>query len=121
VSRHDLIALYREAIALAYVSWCGPENLPPLEAFALGCPVVASDVPGAREQLGDAAIFVKPGDPESIASGVLDMWRDQEIRDRLIKAGHDRAQKWTASDYVRGVFEFLNRFEPIARCWNSQK
>jgi glycosyltransferase involved in cell wall biosynthesis len=121
VSRHDLIALYREAVTLAYVSWCGPENLPPLEAFALGCPVVASDIPGVREQLGDAAIFVKPGDPESIASGVFDMWRDQGTRDRLIKAGHDRAQKWTASHYVRGVFEFLNRFEPIARCWGSSK
>ena len=38
----DLVALYRHAFALAYVTFFGPENLPPLEAFGLGCPVVAS-------------------------------------------------------------------------------
>lgn len=119
VSRQDLIALYRKAVALTYVSWCGPENLPPLEAFALGCPVVASDIPGAREQLGDAAILVRPGDPESIASGILNVWKDKATRSRLIIAGRDRAQKWTASHYVRGVFEFLDQFEPIARCWSA--
>ena len=44
------------------MSLFGPENLPPLEAMALGCPVVAADVPGAREQLGDAALRVPPID-----------------------------------------------------------
>jgi glycosyltransferase involved in cell wall biosynthesis len=43
---------------LRYPSFFGAENLPPLEAFALGCPVIAADMPGAREQLGDAAILV---------------------------------------------------------------
>src|SRR5262249_63267 len=45
VSRGELIALYRNAVALTYLSFCGPENLPPLEAFALGCPVIAARVP----------------------------------------------------------------------------
>src|SRR5262249_1050538 len=39
VERPELVALYQHALALTYVSTCGPENLPPLEAFALGCPV----------------------------------------------------------------------------------
>lgn len=117
VSRQDLVALYRGAVALTYMSWCGPENLPPLEAFALGCPVVASDIPGASEQLGKAAVLVKPGDPESIASGIKDVWQNQTTRERLVAAGHERARAWTGSDYVRGVFKFLDQFEPVARCW----
>ena len=32
----------------------------PLEAFALGCPVAAADVYGAREQLGEAALLFDP-------------------------------------------------------------
>src|SRR6202008_1593978 len=36
VPLEDLVALYRGAFALAYVTFFGPENLPPLEAFALG-------------------------------------------------------------------------------------
>jgi glycosyltransferase involved in cell wall biosynthesis len=119
VSREDLVALYRKAVALTYVSWCGPENLPPLEAFALGCPVVATDIPGAREQLGEAVMLVSPGDPESIATGIKQVWQDTALRERLIQAGHKRACQWTARDYVRGVFEFLDRFEPIVRCWRA--
>ena len=62
VDTDELVALYRGAHALVYLSFFGPENLPPLEAFALGCPVVQADVPGAREQLGDAALLVPPTD-----------------------------------------------------------
>jgi glycosyltransferase involved in cell wall biosynthesis len=41
--------------ALTFVSYFGPDNLPPLEAFALGCPVIASAIEGSEEQLGSAA------------------------------------------------------------------
>jgi glycosyltransferase involved in cell wall biosynthesis len=117
VSRRDLIALYRQALALAYVSWCGPENLPPLEAFALGCPVVATRIPGAEEQLGDAALLVDPGSPEHIAAAIQDLYRDRALRERLVANGHARAKRWTARDYVTGVLDFLDRFEPVVRCW----
>ena len=38
VDTEDLVALYQHAHALTYLSFFGPENLPPLEAFALGLP-----------------------------------------------------------------------------------
>ena len=38
IRSHFIVAPF----ALAYVTFFGPENLPTLEAFALGCPVVAS-------------------------------------------------------------------------------
>jgi len=117
VSRPDLVALYRHALALAYVSWCGPENLPPLEAFALGCPVIAGRITGAEEQLGEAALLVDPGDPESIAEGIRNLHGDRQLALRLAAAGRARAKRWTAEDYVRGVLAFFDRFEPIARCW----
>jgi glycosyltransferase involved in cell wall biosynthesis len=64
ISQDDLVAIYRGADALVYVTYFGPDNLPPLEAFGLECPVVASAVPGAEEQLGDAALLVPPGTHE---------------------------------------------------------
>ncbi len=113
----DLIALYRGAFALAYVTFFGPENLPTLEAFALGCPVVASDVPGAREQLGDAALFVDPKDPSSIATAIKALHDDANLRQTLIEKGRGRAERSTAKSFVRGVFSALDEFEPIRRCW----
>lgn len=116
VSRDDLVALYKNAFALTYVSWAGPENLPPLEAFALGCPVVATRIPGADEQLSDAAILVKPGDPDDIAAGVGKL-KNEETRKRLIAAGVARSRRWTSEEYVRGVFQAIDELEPVVRCW----
>jgi glycosyltransferase involved in cell wall biosynthesis len=112
----DLVALYRGAHALLYPSFLGPENLPPLEAFALGCPVVASDVPGAREQMGDAALLVSPVDPEAMAAAVRRL-EDRDERARRVELGRRRAEQLTAEGYVRGVLDFLDQFEHIRRCW----
>ncbi len=117
VERGDLVALYRHAIALTYVSWCGPENLPPLEAFALGCPVLASRIPGADEQFADAALFCEPGDPSSIADGIRKLHGDADLRKRFIAAGYIRAKRFTPADYVDGVMACLDEFETIRRCW----
>ena len=118
IPTQELMALYRGAFALAYVTFFGPENLPTLEAFALGCPVVASDVDGAREQLGDAALFVDPRDPKKIAAAIKTLYDDKALRQTLVEKGRARAEQWTAKDFVRGVFSALDEFEPVRRCWN---
>jgi glycosyltransferase involved in cell wall biosynthesis len=115
----DLIALYRGAFALTYVTFFGPENLPPLEAFALGCPVIASDVPGAREQLGDAALLVEPRRPAAIANAVKTLYDNEALRRELVAKGRARAEAWTAKDFVRGVFNAFDEFEPVRTCWPS--
>jgi glycosyltransferase involved in cell wall biosynthesis len=117
VERDILVALYRHALALTYVSWCGPENLPPLEAFALGCPVIATRVPGAEEQLGDAALFCEPGDPVSISAAIANVHADSELRARLVDAGRLRARRFSPADYVAGALKFLDEFSAIRRCW----
>lgn len=117
VSRDELIRLYRNALALTYVSFCGPENLPPLEAFALGCPVIAAEVPGATEQLGDAAVLVDPKDPDEIARAIYTLFRDPELRGKLVARGAERARKWTSDDFVKAAFKLLDDFEPIRRSW----
>jgi glycosyltransferase involved in cell wall biosynthesis len=116
VSLEELVTLYRHAHALTYVSLFGPENLPPLEAMALGCPVVAADVPGAREQMGDAALRVPPLDAEALAAAIRRVGEPEE-RARLIAAGREQAAGFTAAGYVRGVLEFLDEFERIRRGW----
>jgi glycosyltransferase involved in cell wall biosynthesis len=116
VPTEELIALYRHAHALTYVSLFGPENLPPLEAMAFGCPVVAADVPGAREQLGDAALRVPPLDPAAIAEAVRRV-EDEQLRRELIESGRRAATERTASDYVGAVIAFLDEFAAIRKGW----
>jgi glycosyltransferase involved in cell wall biosynthesis len=113
----DLCALYREALALTYVTFFGPENLPPLEAFAFGCPVIASNVAGAEEQIGDAALLVNPRSPDEIAAAVRRVHDDATLRAALIERGRARALQWTGSDFARGLFQLLDEFEPVRRNW----
>ncbi|MBD2775932.1 glycosyltransferase family 4 protein [Iningainema tapete] len=117
VPQEDLIPLYRNAFALVFLSFFGPDNLPPLEAFAIGCPVVASNVSGAQEQLGDAALLVDPKNTEQIALAIKSLWDDKTLRQNLIQRGLVRATKWTTQDYVKGIFSILDEFEAIRRCW----
>ena len=112
-----MVGLYRNAFALTYLTFFGPENLPPLEAFALGCPVIASDVAGAQEQLGECALLVDPKSPEEIASAIKSLRDDPDLRKTLVDCGFSRASRFTGRDYVRGVFRILDEFEPIRRCW----
>jgi glycosyltransferase involved in cell wall biosynthesis len=117
VPQEDLVALYRGADALAYVTFFGPDNLPPLEAFALGCPVVASEVPGAREQLGPAALLVRGDSPRGIAEGIKRLREDAGLRESLREQGRRRAASWTGKDYIRGILAIIDEFDAIRRCW----
>ncbi|HLO13720.1 MAG TPA: glycosyltransferase family 1 protein [Anaerolineales bacterium] len=117
IPREDMIALYSGAFALTYVTFFGPENLPPLEAFACGCPVIASDVDGAQEQFGDAALRVDPMSPEQIAQAVKDLNDNPELRLDLISRGRARSQSFSSIDYVHGVLDLVDEFEPIRINW----
>ena len=120
VSRKTLKALYQNAFALCYVSFFGPENMPPLEAFGLGCPVVAADVPGASEQLGDAAMRVHPANELEIAQALKLLFQDKAKRQELIRRGKERARRFTGRDFAKGLFDLLDEFEPIRRCWPAR-
>jgi glycosyltransferase involved in cell wall biosynthesis len=117
----DLAAFYHYAFALTFVSLHGPDNLPPLEAFALGCPVIASNVPGSEEQLGEAALLIDSKDPKQIALAIKSLMDNPNLREGLIQKGLLRASQWTGKDYIKEVCSILDEFASIRRCWGSSK
>src|SRR5215469_7695496 len=52
VPDQDMAGLYAEAAALVMPTFFGPTNIPVLEAWRFGCPVITSDIRGIREQVG---------------------------------------------------------------------
>ncbi len=62
--------LYSESKGLIYASFSGPENLPPLEAFEFGIPVLYPDFPGAREQLDNLPFYFDPNVPLSLIEAI---------------------------------------------------
>jgi glycosyltransferase involved in cell wall biosynthesis len=117
VPRVELFALYQGAMALTFMSLCGPENLPPLEAFQCDCPVIVADYSGAREQFGETVLFVNGLDPEAIATAIQELEVKPELRQVLIEKGRVRASQYTGEDYIRDVFKIFDEFEPVRRNW----
>jgi glycosyltransferase involved in cell wall biosynthesis len=119
VGANDLAWLYRNAVALAYPSFLGPDNLPPIEAFAYGCPVAIADYEGAAEQTGDAALRFDPADPAAMAGALRRLLEDRALGESLVARGRTLAAGRSATGYVKAVFAVLDRFEAVRRCWDA--
>jgi glycosyltransferase involved in cell wall biosynthesis len=115
----DLPAIYAQSEALVFPTFFGPDNIPPLEAFAVGCPVVASQVQGAEEQLGDAAVLFNPANPAEMAEAIGRVVDDPIKRSELIDRGLRRVAGLTPENYIRKVYEILDEIEPLRRCWGK--
>ncbi len=121
VNRDQLISLYQNAFALVFASFFGPNNIPPLEAFALGCPALIADADGMQEQLGQAALFFNPTDEQELVTKIIALHDNHELRSTLIAAGKERAVSWTSQEYLQGVINIIDEFSAIRRCWSTPK
>jgi glycosyltransferase involved in cell wall biosynthesis len=95
----DLPEFYRRARALVMPTFFGPTNIPPLEAFALGCPVAVSGIYGIPEQVGDAALLFDPRSVQEMAAVIRKIWVDDEISKRLVMRGRWRAESWGQQEF----------------------
>jgi glycosyltransferase involved in cell wall biosynthesis len=68
-------------------------SLTALEALAAGVPIVASDIPGLRDAIGDAGVLVPPDDAAALADRVVALLRDPDRRRALAEAGRERAAR----------------------------
>jgi len=117
VDDNVLIYLYKNAIALTYVSLLGPNNLPPAEATMLGCPVIVSNIPGHIEQMGDAALAVNATDPVEIGNAVIKLLTNHEFRENLISKGNIFAEKQKNYSYINEIIRILSEFQKIRKTW----
>ena len=117
VDNEDIPELYNQSVALVMPSYFGPTNLPPLEAFELGVPVLYSDKPGLRDQVGDAALLMDLNDPASLANHLKVLVDDSQLRLRLIKAGKQRLYDFNATCRVRILSRVLEDFRWRRLTW----
>jgi len=108
VSEMQRAALLRDAAALAYPSVYEGFGLPPLEAMSVGVPVVATSSPAVAEVTADAAVLVHEGDVVGLAGGLSMVLGDEAERQRLVRAGLDRADAFDR-DLAIGAFVDLYR------------
>ena len=106
VDEDDLPELYHHSIALVMPTFFGPTNIPVLEAWTAGCPVISSDIRGIQEQVGNAGLLVDPLNEMKIAEAMQILWTDPAKRNELIELGYERVSAWTPE-------QFANRLKKI--------
>lgn len=118
----DMSALYADAAGLAMPTFFGPTNIPVLEAFAMSCPVLTSDIRGIREQTDGAAILVDPRSPEAIADGLRRLLTSSDERNALIRRGRVVLSRYTPEDYRRVLGRALEETKARLRAtrWTSR-
>jgi glycosyltransferase involved in cell wall biosynthesis len=67
--------------------------LKPLEAMALGRPVLASDVGGLRELIADERCLFRAGDVDALVERIRAFARDAGLRAEVARAGRERARE----------------------------
>jgi glycosyltransferase involved in cell wall biosynthesis len=90
--------------------------LKPVEAMALGVPVIASRLPALAELLanGGAGLLVPPDDPRALADAIARVRDDATLRTDLVTAGRDEvAQRRTWQQVARS---YRDLYEQLGAC-----
>lgn len=105
VSSALLQALYRQALALTYFSLYEGFGMPLLEAFALGTPVLCSNLPVLQEVGGTAILSCTPTQPEAMAELMVRISQEADLRQTLITEGYRQLQHYSDDESSRNFVE----------------
>jgi glycosyltransferase involved in cell wall biosynthesis len=108
VPNQELPLIYNLAEVFLYPSLRESFGIPILEAMACGAPVITSNTSSMPEVAGEAALFVDPFRPETIAAALLELQNNPAARAALVAQGHARVRKFSwleTARHVRRVYE----------------
>jgi glycosyltransferase involved in cell wall biosynthesis len=114
VDDSQLKALYTHARAFVFPSLYEGFGIPPLEAMACGCPVIASNAASIPEVCGNAVGYFDPSSITSIRIAVEKVTGDGRWRSKLRAAGKDKAKEYTWAVAAEQLLLHLGRIGAIS-------
>lgn len=99
LSDAELAEQYRGARAFVFPSLYEGFGIPPLEAQACGCAVIAANSASIPEVLGDSALLFNPFDLQEMALCMRRVLHNQALREALVARGQRNVARysWNAS------------------------
>ena len=103
LDRTALPRVLKAAAALVYPSIYEGFGLPPLEAMALGVPVVAVRAGAVPEVTGGCAVLAPDGTPDSLAAALRSLLEDSSLAASLSRCGPAQADRFSWEDHAAHV------------------
>jgi glycosyltransferase involved in cell wall biosynthesis len=95
LSQDDLVGITGSAYALVYPSLLEGFGVPVIEAMKCCVPVITSLHSPMQEIAGDAALYADANDPDAIADKMMLVYKDEKLRDDLIRKGDAVAKQYS--------------------------
>lgn len=108
INDQELVNFYARASMLLFPSLYEGFGLPPLEAMALECPVVTSNLSSLPEICGDAAVYCNPLDIEDIARKIEFILSDSEFVLEKIEKGKEQVENYRWHDFTQKITEQID-------------
>ena len=117
VQDEELKWLYQNANALVFASMMGPNNLPPIEAIFLGCPVIISNIEGHQEQMGDAALYFDPLSEDDLSDVIYNFISKPELLEQLYSSMEHMREEISRYQYIDRIVDILDEFSTCRELW----
>jgi len=108
VTDEELRSLYEHALCFVFPSRYEGFGIPPLEAMACGCPVIASEAASIPEACGSAALYFDPARPDILAEDIRRILINPELRQMLIADGFRNINTRTWEATVKQFVQYLS-------------
>ena len=109
VDEGKLHRIIGSSLAMTYVSYFEGFGIPILEAFNCDTALITSNVTSMPEIAGNAALFVDPFSPESIAVAMTQIATNESLRQELISKGRIQRQKFSWQKSANLVWECIQK------------
>lgn len=113
----EVYYLYKQSLALVMPSYFGPTNIPPLEAFAIGTPVIYSDVDGLREQVANAALLCDLKNSDHLVEHLELLLKNPTKSIELIKLGSKRLDELQKTSIDQILMKVFDDYSVKLKCW----
>lgn len=110
IPEDEMIQKYAEADMLLFTSTYEGFGMPIIEANAMGCPVITSDIEPMKSVANDAALLVDPYNTEKISEAIKNLLKDDSLRKVLIEKGLENAKKYRADFIARQYCQVYHRY-----------
>jgi glycosyltransferase involved in cell wall biosynthesis len=104
-----LAKIVAAAYGLVYPSFFEGFGVPILEAMQCEVPVLTSSTSSMMEVGGNAVLYADPSNPQAIADNMKTIFKDEQLRSRLIEAGKQQALQFSWHKTAAAMWQCIEK------------